>query len=91
LAKDMETALKFPKLKRFSLREERITEEVLAAIKRIKGLEKLSFTNTNMTTDSAVALKGELPHVHLSLYREEPLYKDGPPHPTKLITVIELP
>ena len=58
LAKDMEVALKMPKLKNFFLHGEPVTEDVTAALSKMKCLESLSFTDTAITDDAVAALKG---------------------------------
>ncbi len=58
LAKDMELALKMPKLKNFFLHGEPVSEDVTAALAKMNGLESLSFSDTAITDDAVTMLKG---------------------------------
>jgi hypothetical protein len=92
LASDLEIARKMPKLTKFSLADLTITPDILASVKRISGLETLTFTNVNMTKDEAVSLKRELPHVHILLYKEVlPAIKDGVHISGTQTTIADLP
>jgi hypothetical protein len=67
--RDMEFASRLPMLKELHIGGQTISEEIVACIKRMKGLETLSFSGTDITAESAAALKKVLPEVHITVYR----------------------
>jgi hypothetical protein len=67
--RDMEFASRLPMLKTLDIGGQTISEDILSCIKRMKGLETLSFANSDVTEESAAALKKVLPDVHIKVYR----------------------
>jgi hypothetical protein len=64
---DMELASRLPMLKELDIRGQTISEDIVAAIKKMKGLETLYFTDTDVNEESAAALKKVLPHVQIKV------------------------
>jgi hypothetical protein len=65
---DMEFASRLPRLKELHIGGQTISEDIVASIKRMKGLEGLSFSDTDVTEESAAALQKVLPQVDITVF-----------------------
>jgi hypothetical protein len=69
LPHDVEIALRLPKLKNLGIHGEPIGDDIISACKRMKWLERLALANTDVTEETAAALKRALPNTEVSVYR----------------------